>query len=115
MVQNLGQTPLPGECGDRSNLFYMDETKDLFPSAQLSRLLTFDQIERIEHNSPIAITTSISFLPFPKLDWGTRCDRALTDSDMSMTIAELRPSHVDTHGPYTELFFSLGHVRLPCI
>jgi len=35
-------------------------------------------------------------------------DRVFTDSDMLITIAELRPSHVDTHYPFAEVFFHLN-------
>jgi len=66
-----------------------------------------DQTGWLVPHIPFTIKTSISFLPFPKLDRGTDRDRVLTDSDMLITIAELRPSHVDTHY-YTELFFHLN-------
>ena len=71
---------------------------------------TLDQIEWLLPHAPIATPTSILFLPFPKLDGGMDLDK---DSKVLMTIAELRPSHVGTHYPYTELFFHMNVFSSP--
>jgi hypothetical protein len=110
----------------------MDETKGLFPSSPPDDLLKdlhriqshsnydgdlfhqhiqaidawiLDQIRWIVPSAPLTMPTSISFLPFPKLDGRVDRDRVLTGSDMLITIAELRPSEVDTHHARTQLFF----------
>jgi hypothetical protein len=118
----------------------LDETKGLFPPTPLDESLKdvrriqshpdydgdlfhhhvqaidawiFHQIGRLTpHVHGPMITTTISFLPFPKLDWGM--DRVLTDY-MLMTIAELLPSHVDTHYPRTDVCFHLNMTGSPAL
>jgi len=67
-----------------------------------------DQIRWLVPYDMITIATSISFLPLPRPNGGMDSDWVFPEFDMLMTISELRPNHVDTRCPCTELIFHLN-------